>query len=79
VLDQLRTNWAESLRRARLAADLTQVELAALARVTQQRISAWESGLSVPRDEARVRLARVLRTTVADLFPYPDNGEDEAA
>jgi transcriptional regulator with XRE-family HTH domain len=80
VLSQLRTNWGASLRRARLFADLTQVELAQLAGVTQQRISAWESGVSIPRDEARVQLARVLQTTVAELFPYPNNdGEGEAA
>jgi transcriptional regulator with XRE-family HTH domain len=79
VLTQLLSDWGASLRRTRRHANLTQVELAALLGVSQQRISAWESGLAAPRDEHRVHLARILHTTVAQLFPYPDDNDGEAA
>jgi transcriptional regulator with XRE-family HTH domain len=76
----LRSHWAHCLETARKAAGLTQVELAAKVGTIQQRISAWESGLAAPRDPMRLRLAKALGTTVAELFPYPDaNGEGEAA
>jgi transcriptional regulator with XRE-family HTH domain len=75
----LHTHWAASLRAARHLANLKQVELAALAGVTQQRISSWESGIAIPREDARIRLARALNTTVAELFPYPNDDEGEAA
>lgn len=68
----LRIHWAETLRVHREAAGLTQAELAKAAGTIQQRISAWEMGISTPRDTMRLKLAHALGTTVYEVFPYPD-------
>lgn len=72
--------WGERIRLARAAAGMTQVQLAAAMGVAQQVISAWEKGLYGPRDIKRIRLARILDTTVDELFPYREpNGDDPIA
>lgn len=73
-MSDLRLRWAESLRVHREAAGLTQAELAKAIGSTQQRISAWEGGLTTPRDETRLRLASALGCPVYDLFSYPEAG-----
>lgn len=79
-MDEWRALFGARLRRARTAADLTQTELAFLLKVGQTSVSAWERGIAVPRDELRPRIAKVLRSTVAELFEYPkSNGNDNAA
>lgn len=81
-MSDLRRRWAENLRAARVAAGLTQAELAEAAGTMQQRISACEKARAVPPDDLRLELARVLGCTVYDLFPYPDqehNGGEGAA
>lgn len=79
----LHSLWGERIRIARQAAGMTQVQLAAALGVAQQVVSAWEKGLYGPRDQKRIPLARVLGTTVDELFPYdtpgPGNGDEEAA
>jgi putative transcriptional regulator len=57
-----------SLRIARVAADLTQAELAELAGVTRQTIGALEAGGS-PRMNTAQALADALGVPVAELFP----------
>lgn len=76
----LHSLWGERIRLARHTAGLTQVQLAAAMGVAQQVVSAWEKGLYGPRDHKRIILARILGTTIEDLFPYdPVNGDTEAA
>lgn len=77
----LRSIWGKRLRAARKAAGLSQLELASLLGTIQEQISRWENGVYAPVDDMRPRLAKALGTTVADLFPYPDdsNGGEEAA
>ncbi len=62
--------WGENLRAARLAAGLTQVELAHLINASQYTISRLETGEHRPSDPVKIALARTLNTTVESLFPY---------
>jgi len=52
----------------RLAAGLSQAELARLSGVSRQTVGAIESGRHVPAVDAALRLATVLGTTVEELF-----------
>ena len=56
------------LQEARLAARLTQAELAARARVSRALVSAVEAGRHLPRVDAALALAEALGTTAAALF-----------
>lgn len=58
------------LRQARLAAKLTQVELAAIVRMTQTHISNLENGeyADMPLETSRV-FAKVFGCAIEDLFP----------
>jgi DNA-binding XRE family transcriptional regulator len=61
------------LRERRLECGLTQAELAARAGVSRQLVAAVEAGQNAPAVDAALGLARVLATTVEDLFaPAPD-------
>lgn len=82
AISPLNISWAHSLRQARARAGLTQVDLARSTGISQQLISQYEGGLVRPTDERRILLARALGTTIAELFPYPDddsNGSDTEA
>jgi len=57
------------LRRARVAAGLTQKALADLLGVEQPHIARWESGTQLPRVDRAVRLASALGTTVETIWP----------
>jgi DNA-binding XRE family transcriptional regulator/molybdate-binding protein len=59
------------LTEARRAAGLTQAELARVAGISRARVSAIESGRHSPSVEAALALARVLHTSVEDLFAGP--------
>jgi len=61
-------NFAQKLKRARLAAGLTQVELAEAIGSQQNRISRWESGGGIDVSWLP-KLARALGCDVADLVP----------
>jgi putative transcriptional regulator len=63
--------WGESLRAARLAAGLTQVELAVRIGANQHTISRLENGAHRPSDPLKLALAGEFATTVEELFPYP--------
>ncbi|MDQ3342190.1 MAG: helix-turn-helix domain-containing protein [Actinomycetota bacterium] len=49
-------------RRLRVAAGLTQAEVAEVCGVTQGAVSHWEAGTRVPRGTAARRYARLLET-----------------
>lgn len=61
------------LHESRLAAGLTQAELAARAGVSRALVSAVEAGRHLPRVDAALALARALGTTAAALFG-PESG-----
>jgi putative transcriptional regulator len=61
-------NIGTSLRVARVAADFTQEELAALVGVTRQTIGLIEAGKYNPSLKLCLLLARHTNTTLNDLF-----------
>ncbi len=54
---------------------LTQTEIASAIGISRQAYSAIESGRSIPSTELALRLARLLRTSVEDLFALDDESE----
>lgn len=74
------------VRAAREAAGLTQRELSRQAKYDAVQLSRLESGDVIPRADALLRLAVVLRTPIGALFGLPagvsmlpDSGADETA
>ena len=59
--------------------ELSQVELAERAGLTQGTVSQIESGVISTKDKTRVALAEALQTRARFLFPYPDDVPEEAA
>lgn len=59
----------QRLKELRLRENMTQVELAAAARVTQSTVSQLEKGRRRPRPQTLRRIAEVLDTTPEDLSP----------
>lgn len=64
---ELRAVIAANCRRARLFLNLSQVELAELAEMTQEQISRVETG-RLPSLQTLIKLANALQTTPADLL-----------
>jgi len=60
------------LKQHRVAADLTQAELAARVQVSRKTINTVENGVFVPSTELSLKLARALGATVEDLFQLPE-------
>ncbi|GAA4384663.1 helix-turn-helix domain-containing protein [Agromyces bauzanensis] len=56
------TSYGAELRARRVAAQLTQRELAELAGVPRPKVTAYEVGRRVPNDDTMERLDRALRT-----------------
>lgn len=82
---RLRVHWAELMRQARLDAGLSQRQLRERLEadghggpMAPEAISRWENAVYSPSDENRARLAAALGTTVADLFPYYFDVDDES-
>lgn len=71
--------WGEGVRTLRNVRDMSQVELASRAGVTQSTISRIESGARQISDAARVRIARALDVDPHQLFPYLDDAQGVAS
>ena len=56
------------LRLVRIAAEMSQVALAAETHISQTRLSLLEREVVMPTDSERVALAKALRTSAAALF-----------
>lgn len=65
-------DWGHRVRLARLAKGWTQAQLATEAGSTPGHVSNIELGRTSVSDDLRMRLATALGTTVAELFPYPE-------
>jgi len=61
--------WGANLRQARIAAGLTQTQLAELGGVGQASVSRWESGKEDITDDNKITVARVLSVDPDQLFP----------
>ena len=68
-MDEVKRTWGHNVACGRKALGLTQARLAELCSVTQQTISAIESGTYAPRDGLKVRIAEQLHQDVRQLFP----------
>ncbi len=64
----MKRDTKNSVEKERLRADLTQVELAEKVGVTRQTIIAIEKGDYTPSVALALRLAKVFKTSVEDLF-----------
>lgn len=67
-MEQLRAIIAANIARLRLAAGMTQQELAEKLNYTDKAISKWERGESVPDISVLARVAEVFGVTVDDLI-----------
>lgn len=67
--------WGQNIRKARIAAGLTQVQLAGILGTTQQAIAAWENGLTTPKDDNRFALADATGTPYLEMFKDPRDDE----
>lgn len=68
-MDEVLRLWGKNIESFRIARKMGQVDLAQALDVTQATVSRWESGLIEPRRAMKVRIASVLGTDVAVLFP----------
>ena len=57
-----------AIKKARLTAGITQIDLATQLGVTQGSIGQWEKGVTRPRPGRLKRLAAILGTTVEELI-----------
>lgn len=73
-MDEFAAACGNRIREARLAAGLTQVQLAEAIGSTQQAVAKWEAGRGVPRDGFRWKLCDTLGCTLDDLFGMPNGG-----
>jgi len=67
------------VRRRREELEMSQVELADRAGLTQGTVSQIESGVISTKDRTRIALAEALQIRARLLFPYPDDVPEEAA
>ena len=65
--------FSTQLRKYRLAAGLSQKELAGKLFVSQQAVARWENGLAKPRADLLPELAVLFHCTIDELFKEPDN------
>jgi transcriptional regulator with XRE-family HTH domain len=64
----LRATIATNIRSARLAADLTQAQLAAVLGIESMAVSKWERGRHAPSDGNLLALAEHLRKPVSWFY-----------
>lgn len=62
-----------NIKKARLAMELSQKEVAVSLKVAQPTVSAWESGDKFPSAKNLKRLASLLNTTVDELLGNTDD------
>lgn len=67
------------IKQLRLAAGLTQQEIADAMKVDRSTVSYWESGVSMPRAEQLPKLADLLGCTIDTLFGREEQHDDRPA
>lgn len=63
-----RMAMAEKLRTLRLKSGKTQAEMAEILNVSVSSYNQYESGIKVPRDDVKVRIAEYFNRTVQYIF-----------
>lgn len=74
---QIKATVAENIRSARLAADLTQAQLAAALGIEPMAISKWERGLHTPADNNLLALGERLSRDIG--WFYTDHTKNQKA
>lgn len=80
ALSSLQTRFGERLRQARLAANMTQAEMAERSGIHEQYIGRVEQGRKNLRLDTMVRLAMVVGHSVSDMLretDTPQSGKSE--
>lgn len=73
----LKSNFAENLKRLRLARGIGQIELAKLIGVSKGIISLWENGLREPTMTSLIALARFFGVSIDELVGICYTKEDD--
>lgn len=74
-----RSEIQHPVKQAREQRGMSQIELAASAKLTRQSIGAIESGRASPSVDVALRLAKILERSVEELFDHPPAAETIAA
>jgi len=69
------TEIGSNVRIWRQKKNLTQAQLAEMIEVSRQTINYIETGTYTPSTKLALQLARILETTVEELFYLKDNGQ----
>jgi putative transcriptional regulator len=64
-------NLLNNLQELRKAAGLTQQELSESAEVSRKSINAIENGIYVPSTVLALKIAKILKCSIEDLFQLP--------
>lgn len=72
-----KVKMTNKIRFYRLKNGFTQTEVGKMLGLTDDAISNYETGRRTPNVYTALKLARVLGTTVEELFPLEDNAEDK--
>lgn len=67
----MRNNFCKNLREYRLAASLTQSDLADKLKTTQRKVSYWESGRIEPDLDTLIALAEFFDVSIDELVGRP--------
>jgi transcriptional regulator with XRE-family HTH domain len=70
------SQFQNRLRQAMMKKGLTQVELANLAKVSQNSISKWLNGESIPSIDKAMSLARALELSIGELVGDFENNQE---
>ncbi len=62
------TRIGERLKSLRRKRGLTQKEVSKMAKISVAAVTNYEAGKRIPRDEVKIKLAKIYGSTVEDIF-----------
>lgn len=62
------TRIGERLKNLRRKRGLTQKEVSKMAKISVAAVTNYEAGKRIPRDEVKIKLAKIYGSTVEDIF-----------
>ena len=66
----------KALKVQRVRMGYNQMDLMLRTGIAQSRLSLLENGYTKPKDEEKIKLARVLRCTILEIFPETGSGSN---
>jgi len=69
--------FATNIKRLRISRNLTQLELAKIAGVSDKAVSTWESGRKMPRIQVLSKLCDYFGVSLGELFEEEEKRTDE--